>query len=156
MNIFPGHRLEEKLSVMDPVMLDNLKARAISLKAELESPTKETSFGSPQPKKSSLPTSNSSTTLQALLALSGDRSDTLIPNNPTGSKRLEELLLSAQRVLNVADDVPLLVQRLKTLEYVHLSAADAVQRLLAIESTADALQKDVETNQELLITLQKV
>lgn len=72
------------------------------------------------------------------------------------AKQLQDLYAEVKRLHGMADDLPTLVMRLKTLEAVHLSGAKAVQRLHDIECTAAGLADELRANKETLDTLRGV
>lgn len=116
-------RLEHRVSMLDPENLEVLRARASALRAELESTTKS---------KGGLTTEQ-----KAIEA----------------AKKVEDLFELVHKVESVAEDLPALVIRLKTLENIHLSASTFASRLATMEAEVKNVSGDLKSNKEVMISL---
>ena len=94
-------RLEKQFSLLDPAALDNLRTKAASAKVELESISR------------SKTSSQSASDMKMIEAV----------------KKIDDLYEQVQKVQTVAEDLPALVLRLKTLEGVHQHATSFAVRL---------------------------
>ena len=94
-------RLEKQFSMLDPAALDNLRTKAAAAKVELESISRT---------KSSTQSASETKMIEAV-------------------KKIDDLYDQVQKVQAVAEDLPALVLRLKTLENVHQHATTFAVRL---------------------------
>ena len=94
-------RLEKQFSLLDPAALDNLRTKAAAAKVELESISRT---------KSSSQSASETKMIEAV-------------------KKIDDLYDQVQKVQAVAEDLPALVLRLKTLENVHQHATTFAVRL---------------------------
>jgi hypothetical protein len=117
-------RLERKLNLLDAPALEALRSKANLLKWELEA----MSGGSKTKAQSQ------ETQVKLLEAV----------------RKLEGMGNQLQRVQGVADDLPTLVLRLKTLETLHWTAASTQTRLSAIEAGLSGATQMLEENGRLL------
>lgn len=104
-------RLERKVSMLEPQLLETLRTKANLLKWELE--------GICGKKKDGSSAGNEAKVLEAL-------------------RKVDAVAAQVAKVQSFADDLPALVLRLKTLERVHWSAATAQARMTQLE---EALQQ---------------
>jgi hypothetical protein len=116
-------KLEQRMSMLDSSNLDALRVKANTLRGELESAAKL---------KSPLTVEN-----KALEAF----------------KKVEDLVDKVHKIESVADDLPVLVVRLKTLENIHLAASTFADRLYNMEGEVSNLAADVKSNNEVLRAL---
>ena len=124
-------RLERRVAMTDPAVLDALRLKASQLKADLESTTPK-SVGSGK-------TQQASEHSQALEA----------------ARRVDDLCEQVEKVRIVADEAPALIVRLKTLERVHSAAAGFSQRLDALERSVGGLSAELQSNGQVLDSLQR-
>lgn len=106
-------RLERKVSMMDESVLETLKQKSVSLRAELDALAKD---------RAKAPASEQ----KAIEA----------------AKKVSDLYDRVQRIDAVADDLPALLVRLKTLEGVHQQAGSVCARLKDLEDLTGRLRKD--------------
>lgn len=117
-------RIEQRVSMLDGSNLDALKVKANNLRIELEAIVKA--------KSSNLPLES-----RALEA----------------SQRVDDLIEKVGKVESVADSLPSLVVRLKTLENVHKSANSFNNRLVGLEEEVSILTADLKSNKDVLTAL---
>ena len=111
-------KLEQRMSMLDSSNLDALRVKANTLRGELESAAKL---------KSPLTVEN-----RALEA----------------AKKVEDLVEKVTKIEAVAEDLPVLVVRMKTLENIHLAASTFADRLNNMEGEVSTLAADVKSNNE--------
>lgn len=114
---------EDRLARLEPTTLDTLRTKAKLLRSELELLSGKGSTGT-----------GVGVEVKALDA----------------AKKVESLTQSVAAVEAVAEDLPALVARLKTLESVHWSASTASQRLTLLEQDITNLRHDTTNNAAVL------
>jgi len=119
-------RLDRRLSLADPSVIDALRAKAAQLKTELEGVSKAKAASSSQD-------------LQAVEM----------------AKKVDELYERVERVRVVADEAPALIVRLKTLDRVHSAAAGFSLRLDDMEKSVGGLAQELQSNAQVLASLQQ-
>lgn len=121
-------KLEQKVMFLDGSATENLRARLNVYKLELESV---------------LSTKQRAASLAETKILDA-------------VKKLDELHSNTQKLMAAYNDLPALVLRLKTLEQVHMAAANATRQLARIDDAVVALETEVENNKATLATLNEV
>ena len=117
------NKLERRLAMLDSTNLEILRNKVNTLRGELEYAVKM---------KSPLSVENK-----------------II----TAAKKVEDLSKKLEKVDGVTDKLPELVVRLKTMENVHLSAANFAHKLKEMETDMGSLKADVKSNYEVLKAL---
>eukprot|EP01038_Epipyxis_sp_PR26KG_P014970 gene14970-20139_t len=118
-------RLEGRIAMLDPASLQTIGKNTKELKSDLEAALKAKS-GAQDPRER--------TAIEA-------------------AKRVEELYEKVQKVEAIAEDLPNLVVRFKTLEGVHLAASNFASRLLNMEEEIKVLSGDLVSNKDVLASI---
>jgi hypothetical protein len=121
-------KLEQKIQFVDGTTTDTLRAKLNVYKLELESVL------SAKQRVATLPESK---LLDAV-------------------KKLDDLHSNTQKFMAAHADLPALVLRLKTLEQVHVAAANSVKQLARIDEAVSVLEKELDGNKITMATLNEV
>lgn len=136
-----AQHLEERLAMLDAKTLDTIKAKSKLLRSDLEALTNPSNAT-----KTASSTSASSSTLTASSAAAAANEIKIFE----AAKKIDTLAEKVRQVESVADDLPVLVTRLKTLERVHWDATTVSQRLHLLETQTKDLGSMLQSNQEVL------
>jgi hypothetical protein len=119
-------RLEQRVSMVDTAHVESLRVKTATLKNDLDAVSKAK-------------TTSSASELKAVEA----------------ARKVEDLLVGVRKMEAVAEDLPALVLRLKTLERIHLSAGTFTSRLSQMEEELRGAVGDLRSNKEVLSALKE-
>lgn len=134
-----AQHLEERIALLDNKTLDTIKAKSKLLRSDLEALTAGT------PSSSSTSAAISSTAAASKAAAAANEIKIF-----EAAKKIENFADRIKQVESVAEDLPVIVARMKTLENVHWNATTAMNRLEELETQAKNLSSLLQSNKDVL------
>lgn len=140
-----AQHLEERIALLDSKTLDTIKAKAKLLRSDLEALTAGN-------------TSNATAATTAASAMAAAGKAAAAANEIKifeAAKKIETFSERVKQVESIAEDLPIIVARMKTLEQVHWNATTAMNRLEELETQAKDIDAILLSNREVLTTMKQ-
>jgi hypothetical protein len=140
-----AQHLEERIALLDTKTLDTIKAKAKLLRSDLEALTAGN-------------TSNATAATTAASAMAAAGKAAAAANEIKifeAAKKIETFSERVKQVESIAEDLPIIVARMKTLEQVHWNATTAMNRLEELETQAKDIDAILQSNREVLTTMKQ-
>jgi hypothetical protein len=138
-----AQHLEERIALLDSKTLDTIKAKAKLLRSDLEALTAGNTA-------SSTATTTAASTVAAAGKAAAAANEIKIFE---AAKKIETFSERVKQVESIAEDLPIIVARMKTLENVHWNATTAMNRLEELETQAKDVDAILQSNQDVLAAM---